>query len=449
MSISVAPTNPAARFVTGSLMRHIVVMAGTGAVGLVAIFAVDLISLLYISMLGEQAMAAAVGFASVVAFFLLSVYIGMSIGITAVVSRSIGAGRTEDARGMATSSLLICAVLALILSLLAWIFAQTILHALGARGHVLDLATRFLSITLPSTAFMGVGIACSSLLRSAGHARQSMLVTLLPAVAIAALDPIFIFWLGLGLDGAAIVVVIARLLMLVMGLYGAWYLHQLLAPVQLSRLRSDAKRLFWVAGPAVMTNLATPVGAAYVTHSVAQFGASAVAGQATMDRLVPVAFGLIYSLSSAVGPVLSQNLGAKQYDRVREGLRASLWFMVVAVCAAWLLLALLQNQIIALFSLSGVAADIVHAFCSWIAGSFLFMGALFVANAAFNNLGKPLWSTAFNWTRATLGTIPFVWWGAQYGPVQVLAGQAVGAALVGSLAIWVAFRLTANLKPKS
>jgi Na+-driven multidrug efflux pump len=310
---------------------------------------------------------------------------------------------------------------------------------------VLELARRFLWITLPSTALMAVGIACSSLLRSAGHARQAMLVTLLPAVVIAALDPIFIFWLGLGLDGAAIVLVIARAVLLGVGLYGALYREKLLAPVQLGRLRADAARLFAVAGPAVLTNLATPVGAAYVTHSVAQFGASAVAGQATMDRLVPVAFGLIYSLSGAVGPVLSQNLGAKQYGRVREGLWASLWFMVVSVSAAWLLLALLQNPIIAMFSLSGVAAEIVHAFCSWIAGSFLFMGALFVANAAFNNLGRPLWSTAFNWGRATLGTIPFAWWGAQYGPVQVLAGQAFGAVLFGSLAMVVAFRLTAKL----
>ena len=445
MSTVPTPPNPSARFVTGSLMRHIVVMAGTGAVGLVAIFAVDLISLLYISMLGEQAMAAAVGFASVVAFFLISVFIGMSIGITAVVSRSIGAGTMDDARGISTSSLLICGSLAVALATITLLFATPILHTLGARDHVLELARRFLWITLPSTPMMAVGIACSSLLRSAGHARQSMMVTLLPAVVIAVLDPIFIFWLGLGLDGAAIVVVIARTMLLGMGLYGAWYLHKLVAPVRLERLRADAARLFVVAGPAVLTNLATPVGAAYVTHSVAQFGASAVAGQATMDRLVPVAFGLIYSLSGAVGPVLSQNLGAKQYDRVREGLRASMWFMVMAVSGAWLLLALLQNPIIAMFSLTGVAAEIVHAFCTWIAGSFLFMGALFVANAAFNNLGRPLWSTAFNWARATLGTIPFAWWGAQYGPVQVLAGQAFGAVLFGSLAMVVAFRLTAKL----
>lgn len=442
-------TTPAAtagpRFVTGSLLRHIGVMAGTGAIGLVAIFAVDLVNLLYISMLGEQAIAAAVGFAGVVGFFHLSVFIGMLIGIAAVVSRAIGAQRMAEARGLATSSLVISAALALTMSALTWVFLAPILRLLGAEGRVLELAHGFLSITLPSTVLLGLGMACSALLRSVGDARRAMMVTLVPAIVTAVLDPLFIFVLGLGLNGAATVLVLARVVMLGVGLYGAWRVQKLLAPLQTSRLRADARTLFTVAGPAVLTNLATPVGAAFVTHSVAQFGASAVAGQATIERLVPVAFGLIYSLSGAVGPVLAQNLGARQFDRVREGLRASLGFMVGAVAVAWLLLAVLQGPLIQVFSLEGVAADMVHAFCSWIAASFFFMGALFVANAAFNNLGHPLWSTAFNWGRATLGTIPFAWWGAQYGPVQVLAGQAVGAVLFGSLAMWTAFRLTARL----
>ena len=67
-------------------------MAGTGAIGLVAVFAVDLVNLFYISRLGDQAVAAAVGFAGVVGFFQISISIGMTIGVTAVVSRSIGAG---------------------------------------------------------------------------------------------------------------------------------------------------------------------------------------------------------------------------------------------------------------------------------------------------------------------------------------------------------------------
>ena len=71
-----AQTSPA-RFVTGSTMRHVVVMAGTGAVGLMAVFAVDLANLFYVSLLGDTAVAAAVGFAGTINFFHVAISIGM------------------------------------------------------------------------------------------------------------------------------------------------------------------------------------------------------------------------------------------------------------------------------------------------------------------------------------------------------------------------------------
>ena len=270
----------APRFVTGSLLRHIFVMAGTGAIGLVAIFAVDLINLLYISMLGEQAIAAAVGFAGVVGFFHLSLFIGLLIGIAATVSRSVGARRMDEARALGTSSLVLAGGIAIAASALTLVFLEPLLYLLGARDQVLVLSLRFLNMTLPSTVFLGLGMASSALLRSVGDARRSMLVTLIPAIVTAVLDPLFIFGFGLGLDGAAIVLVIARVVLLGVGLYGVVRVHKLLAPFQKGRLRADARTLLVVAGPAVLTNLATPVGAAFVTHSVAQFGASAVAGLA-------------------------------------------------------------------------------------------------------------------------------------------------------------------------
>lgn len=441
------PPAPVARFVQGSLWRHVIVMASTGAVGLVAVFAVDLINLFYISRLGQQAMAAAVGFAGVVGFFQTSVCIGLMIGITACVSRRIGAGDAAAAKRLATHSLLLMAAVTALLgagtiALLPWV-----LDLLGAQGEVAYWAQRYLTISLPALPLLGAGMAASALLRSLGDARRSMVVTLGAAAVTAVLDPVLIFYAGWGLDGAAVVSVVSRAVLCGIGLHGVWRVHGMLGPVQTARWREDLRSLFQVAGPAVLTNIATPVAAALVTHSVAQFGASAVAGQATIERVTPVAFGLIYSLSGAVGPILAQNLGARNYERVRQGLRASLGFMAMAVGGAWLLLALLQNLLVQAFSLDGLAAHMVYAFCSWLAASFFFAGALFVANAAFNNLGKPLWSTAFNWTRATLGTMPFVWWGAQHGPVHVLAGQAVGTALVGTLALWAAFRMTAKLGP--
>ena len=87
-----APPARTARFVSGPTMRHVVVMTGTGSVGLVAVFAVDLLSLLYISWLGRPALTAGVGLATIVLFFAVSINVGLMIAVGALVSRALGAG---------------------------------------------------------------------------------------------------------------------------------------------------------------------------------------------------------------------------------------------------------------------------------------------------------------------------------------------------------------------
>lgn len=436
---------PPARFVTGSTMRHVIVMASTGAVGLIAVFAVDLINLFYISLLGEKPIAAAVGFAGVVGFLQASVAIGMMIGVGATVSREIGAGRMVEARRIASGSLLVLAAVMAVIAGITLAALQPLLDALGAHGETRRLAEGFLLIAVPSVPLMSAGMCASALLRSVGDARRAMNVTLFAALATAILDPILIFGLHLNLTGAAISTVLSRCVLAYVGWRGVTGVHDLLGKMSWAALPGDMKRVFAVAGPAVLSNLATPVGAAFVTGSMAGFGAGAVAGQATIDRLSPVAFGIVYALSGSVGPILAQNLGAGRLDRVRMALRDAMLFMVGCVLTAWLVLALAQSGIVWVFHAEGVTAELIRLFCSLLAGGFLFNGALFVGNAVFNNLGFPLLSTAFNWGRATLGTIPLVYWGAQYGPLGVLTGQAAGAALFGVAAAVTAFTLVRRM----
>ena len=444
-SVTGATNTGPARFVTGSTMRHVVVMASTGAIGLVSVFVVDLLNLFYISLLGQKPIAAAVGFSGVVGFLQISVAIGLMIGIGAVVSRSIGAGRMEEARRTATGGIVVLTGLMLALGLITVAALDPLLGLLGAVGETRDLAGTFLRITSPSLPLVAAGMCFSGLLRSVGDARRAMNVTRVAAFVTAAVDPVLIFGLHLGLTGAAISTVISRCVLVAMGWYGAVRVHGLLGRFEPAALAGDLRRVFAVAGPAVLTNLATPVGASYVTHSMAAFGTAAIAGQATVDRISPVAFGLVYALTGAVGPILAQNMGAGRPDRVRAALRDSLIFVAIAVTAAWVVLALAQSLIVLAFSAEGDTATLIRLFCSWLAASFLFSGALFVANAAFNNLGFPLLSTGFNWGRATLGTIPFVAIGAGHGPAGVLIGQAAGSVLFGAAAVVVAFRVVGRL----
>src|ERR1700720_821615 len=82
----------------------------------------------------------------------------------------------------------------------------------------------------------------------------------------------------------------------------------------------------------------------------------------------------------------------------------------------------------------GETARLITFVCAYGGVLWFFLGAIFVANAAFNNLGFPLVSPLFNWGRATLGTLPFVSLGAaRFGPEGGYLGLIIGSALFGIL----------------
>ena len=80
MNSPVAVPRPVAVFTQGSILRHVLVMTATGSIGLIAIFVVDLLSLLYIARLKDPALTAGIGFATQIRFVTISINIGLSIG---------------------------------------------------------------------------------------------------------------------------------------------------------------------------------------------------------------------------------------------------------------------------------------------------------------------------------------------------------------------------------
>jgi putative MATE family efflux protein len=439
-------TLPPAVFTEGSTMRHVIVMTAATSAGLMAIFVVDLLSLLWVSRLGDPKLTAAVGFASQVLFFSVSINVGIMIAISALVSRALGAGDRKAARRLAGSGLAHIFAVAVLVTFCAWPLRREILSLFGARGITLDVASAYLAITLPSTAVLGLAMGLGGILRAAGDARRSMHVTLSGAIATAILDPLFIFGLGLGVTGAAIVMTIARFIAVAVGLNNAIRKHDLVARPCRAAALLDLKAMMSIAIPAVLTNLATPVAGAYSMRVFSRFGEAVVAAFAIVDRLTPMAFGVLFAMSAAVGPIMGQNLGAKRIARVRQVLTDCFIVAAIYVVVVSIFLAGAAPFIVKLFGAQGETARLVVFVCTYGGLLWLFLGGIFVANAAFNNLGSPLLSTVFNWGRATLGTIPFVTLGAaRFGPEGGYAGLIAGSALFGTAAVFAAYYVTGRL----
>lgn len=431
-----------AKFITGSLMKHVSVMTFTASLGMIALFAVDFVDMIFISMLGNAALAAAVGYAGTILFFTTSIGIGLSIAAGALVARSIGQDNKDRAREYATSVIVIGVVMALAVVAGMLYVLRDVLKGLGASGETLDLAQSYATIILPSMPVILVAMIGGAVLRAHGDARRAMLTTLAGGIVNAVLDPLLIFGLDMGLQGAAVASVFARFTILVTALWPVIRVYDGLAAPKWAFIKRDAKDVSAIAGPAILANVASPVGSAIMTREMAKFGTDAVAAMAVIGRLTPVAFAVVFSLSGAIGPIVGQNFGAGLNDRVRGGFYAALQFVVVYVVIVAALLFLLRGSIAGLFEATGQTLELIYLFCGPLALLWIFNGWIFVGNASFNNLGHPFYSTWINWGRATLGTWPPIYiCSAFWGANGVLIGQALGGVVFALFSVWLALRV--------
>jgi len=430
-------------------MGHVVRMTLTGSLGVTFMFLVDAANLFWVSLLGNERLLSALGFAWTIQFFTVSFGIGIMIAVTATVARLIGRHQWDEARRQTT----VCAISAFVLTFsvaaLALYYRHGILTISGATGATEALAARYLLISMPSLPILALGMVGSAVLRAEGDAWRAMMVTLASGMVSMLIDPLLIYGLGLGLDGAALAVVTARVLSAGLSIWFVVGTHDLLGRISVS----DFARLFrpfaLVAGPAVLAQLSTPFGNYILTSVIAGFGDGAVAGWAVVSRLTVLAFGGLFALSGAIGGIFGQNYGAMRFDRVRRTYRDALIFCLIYTLIAWAGLAAASPLIIKGFHLGAEASDVIHAFTIIAAGGYVFTGALFVSNAAFNNLGRARYSTLFNWVRDGLLVFPLATvlsgWFAAPGAIY---GQAVAGVVIGSLATVAGWVFVRGLQPR-
>ena len=421
-------------------------MTFASTAGLLSLFFVDLMDMYWLSLLGEIELAAAVGYAGSILFFTLSLSIGLSIGTGAVVSQAIGEGDRRNTQKLVGNVFLTILGITTPFMLLVFFCLEPLLMWLGAEDKAFEFANSYMRIVLPSMPLMAIAMACSGVVRAMGNAKEAMYLTLLGGVVNAVLDPVFIFWVGWGIEGAAVATVLSRAAMLGFGFWLVLSKNQLFSIPDVECLWRDIKNYCQVAIPAMLTNLSTPIGVAFVTATMAQFGDSAVAGSAIVGKIQPLAFAGLFALSGSVGPIVGQNLGAKQYDRIMETLFESLKFILIYCAVACSALFLLSQPLVLAFKAQGEAAELIRWFCYGLSLMFIFNGVTFCTNAFFNNLKSAKLATVLNFAKATVFTMPFAYFGASWGgPVGVLVGLFVGSALIGLIGLVLAYRQVSAL----
>lgn len=177
----------------------------------------------FVGQLGPEALAA-VSLALPLTGLTAAVGVGLGVGTAAFVGRALGAGRQEEAGRMASAAMALCLLLAVGLSAGLWAARLPVLDLLGAAPPVQAPALDYLSIMAFSAGLGMVQILCDFTAIGEGNARFSLLSLVMCFTLNMALDPVLIFWAGLGVKGAALATLAAQLAAL--GLYTAYFARE-------------------------------------------------------------------------------------------------------------------------------------------------------------------------------------------------------------------------------
>ena len=421
-----------ARLVQGPVGYGLLRLTAPLILGISANLIAGLLEAWYLAQVGTQDLAA-YSFTFPVTGALMSLSLGISIGLSSVLARTVGEGDGARVKRLASDGILLMAVVMVVVSGVGLLTIEPLFRALGADDTTLPLISDYMSIWYYSIIFMAIPSIGANALRATGDASISGTLMVAGSVLQMVLGPFLIFGLSglpaLGLEGAAIANLIARLVLFVVTMSILHFREHLLDYTRLTAraVMNSWKQILTVSIPATATNLIGPVSTAIVVSLLASFSQETVAGYGIASRIEGLFVMPLFALSASIGPFVGQNWGAERHDRANQAMLLSFKYSLVWGMAVALLLFLLGPRIAVLFDDNPVVIAVSIEYLMLVPISYGAWGVLMMASATFNSLGKPLSSTLMSVIRMFGLYVPLAFLG------KTLLGVA-GIFLAGTIA---------------
>lgn len=417
--------------------RHLFQQTWPMVIGVLALMSYQLVDAAWIALLGVDPLAA-LGFTLPLQQLVIGFQVGLGIALTALISRSLGAGKTLLARQQGRLilitgvSLLACLVASL------WLLRPILLRLLGADPELLPLIEAYWAPWLVAAWLGGVLYLGYSQHRAQGDTQFPGFMMLTVSLINALLDPVFIFVLGWGLPGAAWATLAAFSLGLVITypriIKNNWISQHLRGLA----LGEQLKSFFGTALPAMLSQLMPAASAVLATGLVASFGTSAVAAWGLGTRLEFFSLVVVLALTMSLPPLLGRFAGAQDWDAVERLLTLAVRFVIIwqaAIALLWILL----SQPLAHFMLEEASVrELVLDYLFKLPVSFAPLGVCMLMVSANNAIGLPLRGLLTSVLRLFACYLPCLWLGAWLAGIQGLfTGALVGNFFAGFLAWWL------------
>lgn len=428
-------------FTQGPVHKHLTKLTGYMMLGLVSVMGASLMEIIYIGKVGTNELAA-IGFTFPLVMILQGISMGLGIGASSVVARTIGLGDKEKARRLITHSFVLVFILILVFATLAYRNLQPFFELLGAKDVILNQAVDYMRLWLVGLPFFTVALVGSTLMRAMGDAVTPGYLMAVGSGLHVVIAPFFIFGLfgapEMGLSGAALSFVLARSVSFIMYTYMMVFRDKLLY-FGMSGFVASSRDILHVGLPAIASNLIAPVSMTVITRLLASHGSVVVAGYGVASRIESLVVIIVWAMSMSVSPFVGQNWGAGHFDRVKQALRLANGFAMGWGVFAYTFLFFAAEFLVSMINEDSEVVSAAVSYLIIVPISIGFMGVMANSTSSFNALGRPVPPLIISILQMLIVYLPLALLGDWLlGYIGIYIAGAVTISLIGTLSwFWI------------
>ncbi len=348
---------------------------------------------------GKEALAA-VGNSYIINFLLTSLFMGIGLGATILISQFFGAKQNSRVKETVDTMYIALLVSGAAVTVIGLLIAEPLLRLMNTpEGLTLDWSIQYLRILFLGTIFsFGYNIN-AGILQGLGDSKLPLLFLSVATVLNIILDILFVAGFGWGVFGVALATIIAQAFSF---MFGIFFINKRVDAIKISfrHLRFNQSILFQsvrIGLPAGLQNMLFSVGTMTLQRLVNSYGPAFMAGYSSVGKIDTFAFMPLTSFATAVTTFVGQNVGAGKMDRVKNGVRSTMFLAGVVCIVISILVITFSRYLIMAFSNDEEVIRTGVEFLHRLMPPYILLAVLFVINSALRGAGTsfiPLLSTA-------------------------------------------------------
>ena len=335
----------------------------------------------------------------------------VGVGASSLLAIYLGERDYQRANMVLGNVIVLNVILSAVVMAVGLIWLDPILTAFGASEDTLEYAHEYMEIILYGNILTHIYFGLNSMLRSAGHPRFSMTATIVAVTINIILDPIFIFWLEMGVRGAALATVISQAVAVV------WQITRFFDKEELVHFHKDiwvldkhiTKRALSIGMAPFLYNIAHCVVVIIINNQLKHYGGDfAIASYGVINRLTFVFAMIIMGLNQGMQPIAGYNYGARKYDRVMRSFYLTSIYATAVMAVVFVLGEFFPDWVTRVFTHDEVLISGTIRPMRIICSTMLIIGFQMVAGNLFTSIGMAGKSIFLSLTRQVLYLIPLL-----------------------------------------